>query len=63
MSGRPQKYGTQFDIGENGEVTYLPIENPQIVDKLREEIGLESLAERTKQMQEIQNERIKNRTK
>jgi hypothetical protein len=63
MSGRPQKYGTQFDISENGEVTSLPIENSQIVDKLREEIGLESLAERTKQMQEIQNERIKNRTK
>ncbi|WP_281167878.1 hypothetical protein [Desulfobacter curvatus] len=41
----------------------LPIENPQIVDRLREEIGLDSLAERTKQMQKIQNERIKNRKK
>ena len=63
MSGKPQKYGTQFDISENGEVTPLPIEDLEIVDKLREEIGLESLAERTKQMQKIQNERVNNRTK
>ncbi len=62
MSGKPQKYGTQFDINENGDVAAFPIENPQIVDRLREEIGLESLAERTKQMQKIQNDRLKNRT-
>lgn len=42
MSGMPQIYGTQFDF-KDGEVVPFPIENPEIVDDLRKEMGLGSL--------------------
>ena len=56
MSGKPQIYGTQFDIDENGKVFPLPIKDPKKVDELRQEIGLESLSERIKFMQNRQDE-------
>ena len=44
MSGMPQIYGTQFDF-KDGEVIPFPIENPEIVDELRKEMGLGTLEE------------------
>lgn len=42
--GRLQKYGTQFDWDENGEMSPYPeIEDPSIVNELRASVGLPSL--------------------
>ena len=42
--GRPQKYGTQFDWDENGQMSPCPeIEDPSIVDELRASVGLTPL--------------------
>jgi len=46
FEGRPQKYGTQFDWDERGELNPEPIEDPARVDELRASVGLNSLAER-----------------
>lgn len=43
--GRPQTFGTQFDWDENGQMSPLPIVEPDAVDARREEIGLPPLAE------------------
>lgn len=55
MSGRPQIYGTQHDVDENGIAFPLPIENPSEVDHLRREMGLGTLAEATSRIQERVN--------
>lgn len=55
MSGRPQIYGTQHDVDENGIAFPLPIENPSEVDYLRKEMGLGTLAEATSRIQERAN--------
>jgi hypothetical protein len=44
FSGLPQRYGTQFDWDEHGEMSPRPIENPSLVDDLRREVGLPPLA-------------------
>ena len=61
MAGKPQKYGTQFDIDEDGKAVPLPIENPEIVDDLRAELGLETMAERIRHMQSREDERVRKR--
>jgi hypothetical protein len=38
--GRAQRYGTQFDWDERGELSPLPIEDPDGVDLRRNEVGL-----------------------
>jgi hypothetical protein len=44
LEGRPQKYGTQFDWDENGEMSPYPaIEDPSMVDELRASVGLPPL--------------------
>lgn len=48
MSGKPQIYGTQHDIDENGIAYPLPIEDPEKVEALRKEVGLDSLSDATK---------------
>ncbi len=63
MSGQQQIYGTQFDVDENGTIFPMPIKDPKNVDKFRREIGIESLSERIKFMQERQDRIRKNRTK
>jgi hypothetical protein len=63
MAGKPQKYGTQFKNNEDGEIVSFPIENPEIVDDLRMDLGLETLAERTSYMQRLEDERVSNRKK
>jgi hypothetical protein len=46
LEGRPQKYGTQFDWNDNGEMSPYPeIEDPSIVNELRASIGLCALEE------------------
>lgn len=61
MSGRPQIYGTQHDVDEDGIAFPLPIENPIEVDNLRKEMGLGALAEATSQIQERVNTTRRNR--
>lgn len=46
FEGRPQRYGTQLDWDENGELSPLPLEDPGRVDSNRESVGLGPLAER-----------------
>ncbi len=48
--GKPQVYGTQFRT-ENGEFGPAPIEDPDNVDKRRQAIGLGTLAEYARSMQ------------
>ena len=61
MSGRPQIYGTQHDVDENGTVFPQPMENPADVDNLRREMGLGTLADATKRLQERENTIRRNR--
>lgn len=48
FEGRPQRYGTQFDWDEDGELSPHRIDDPDGVDARRAAIGLPSLAEQTK---------------
>jgi len=52
FEGKPQIYGTQFDWDENGELNPWPIEDPEHVDERRQRAGLNTLAERTREMRE-----------
>ena len=46
LEGRAQRYGTQMDWGEHGElVTWPAVEEPETVDERRAEVGLPPLAE------------------
>jgi hypothetical protein len=44
-SGLPQRYGTQFDWDERGELSPRPIEDPAGVDARRAAVGLPPLAD------------------
>lgn len=61
MSGKPQIYGTQHEIDENGIAYPLPIEEPDKVENLRKEVGLDPLSEATKRIQERYNITVANR--
>lgn len=52
FEGRPQIYGTHFDWDENGEMNPWPIEDPEHVDERRQRAGLNSIAERTREIRE-----------
>jgi hypothetical protein len=45
FEGRPQRYGTQFDWDDRGELSPLPIDEPSTVDDRRRAIGLAPLAQ------------------
>lgn len=46
FEGRPQRYGTQFDWDETGQLSPVPaIEKPEEVDDRRRAVGLEPLAQ------------------
>lgn len=45
FEGRGQRYGTQFDWDEQGELNPVPIAEPDVVDQRRAGIGLGPLAE------------------
>ena len=40
LEGRPQRYGTQLDWDESGELGPLPLEDPAGVDERRRSVGL-----------------------
>jgi hypothetical protein len=52
FEGKPQLYGTQFDWDENGELNPWPIEDPEHVDERRRRAGLNSIADRTREIRE-----------
>ena len=52
FSGLPQRYGTQFDWDENGEMNPKPIEDAEGVEARRREVGLPPLAEKIREMRE-----------
>jgi hypothetical protein len=54
--GKKQKYGTQFDWDENGELNPYPLEDPENVDALRAEKGLPTLDQRTIELREHANQ-------
>ncbi len=46
LEGRAQKYGTQYDWDESGQISPYPeIEDPSIVNELRASVGLPKLEE------------------
>lgn len=45
MEGRPQRYGTQFDWDETGQLSPLPIEDRPDVDARRQSVGLSPIEE------------------
>jgi len=46
---RPQRYGTQFDWDENGQMSPWTLEDPEKVDEYRRSVGLGPLAEKIAQ--------------
>ena len=46
FEGRPQRYGTQLDVDEEGRLHPHPIEDPDGVEERRRAVGLDSLADR-----------------
>jgi hypothetical protein len=52
FEGKPQTYGTQFHWDENGEMHPWPIEDPEHVDERRQRAGLNTIAERTREIRE-----------
>lgn len=61
MADKPQIYGTQHDIDANGIAYPLPIEEPEQVEILRKGVGLDSLSDATKRIQEQHNTTVANR--
>lgn len=57
LSGKPQYYGTQFDVDENGWPTPFPIDDSATVNERRVRLGLNSLEERQEQMTEQERKR------
>lgn len=47
---RPQRYGTHFDWGEDGNLSPWLLENPEKVDEYRGSVGLPPLAERIEEV-------------
>lgn len=45
MVGKKQLYGSQLSTSSEGEAGLMPLEDPENVDKLRKEVGLEPLAQ------------------
>ena len=52
FEGRPQRYGTQYDWDESGQLNPHPVEKPQLVDELRRALGLPSLDEKPRRIRE-----------
>jgi hypothetical protein len=54
FEGKPQKYGTQFDLDDNGELGPHEIADPDGVDDRRKKVGLPPLAEQILKMREAE---------
>lgn len=50
--GRPQRYGTQYDWDEHGQMSPAPIDDPEHVDERRRAVGLSPLEECTQRRRE-----------
>jgi hypothetical protein len=50
LEGRPQRYGTQYDWNEGGQLGPWTIEDEANVDERRREVGLPPLAENTRRI-------------
>jgi hypothetical protein len=48
LEGRPQPFGTQFDWDESGELSPLPLEDPDGIDERRRAVGRGPLADATR---------------
>jgi len=48
LEGKPQRYGTQFDWDEEGQLSPLPCEDLTEVNRRRATLGLKSLEEQTR---------------
>ncbi|WP_240753885.1 DUF6624 domain-containing protein [Natronospirillum operosum] len=57
LSGKPQYYGTQFDVDDDGWPVPFPIEDSAKVNERRTQLGLNSLEERLEQMTEQERQR------
>ncbi len=51
FEGRPQMYGTQFEPDEHGVLQPCPIADPAHVNERRRQVGLNTIEERTREMQ------------
>lgn len=60
LSGKPQHYGTQFDVDDNGWPIPFPIEDSATVNERRVRLGLNTLEERQEQMTERERKRRDN---
>lgn len=47
LEGKPQRYGTQFDWDENGELSPNFIDDLALVNQRRQALGLNTLEEQT----------------
>lgn len=52
LEGLPQRYGTQFDWDETGQLNPLPIEDPPGVDGRRQAVGLRPIEEEISRQRE-----------
>lgn len=50
FEGRPQTYGTQFDLDDEGLPRPYPVADPEHVDERRRAVGLNTLEERTREL-------------
>jgi hypothetical protein len=50
FEGKPQVYGTQFDLDEHGEMSPCPLEDAARLNDRRAAIGLDSIEERIQMM-------------
>lgn len=57
LNGEPQRYGTQFDMDEDGWPVPCEIADPAMVNLRRWALGLDSLEDRVKKMREQESER------
>lgn len=55
---QPQRYGTQFDWDENGQMIPWELEDPNRVDEYRLSVGLEPLSEKIEQAHKGTEEEI-----
>lgn len=51
---RPQRYGTQFEWDDSGQLSPWTLEDPERVDAYRESVGLEPLARRVEHVRRRQ---------
>jgi hypothetical protein len=59
FEGKPEIYGTQYELDADGETMPSPIEDPDRVDERRRSVGLGTLEENTRRMRAASTRRPK----